>query len=65
MLTIIAAATLSAMFRDLGPLSSVFRWVLAPLFERRAVCRRVVIYGILIWINDLAWRTAQNIDQGR
>jgi len=39
MLTIIAAATLSAMFRDLGPLSSVFRWVLAPLFERRAVCR--------------------------
>ena len=28
MLTIIAAATLSAMFRDLGPLSSVFRWVL-------------------------------------
>ena len=39
MLTIIAATTLSAMCRDLGPLSSVFRWVFAPLFERRAVCR--------------------------
>jgi len=39
MLTIIVAATLSAMCRDLGPLSSVFRWVLVPLFERRAVCR--------------------------
>jgi hypothetical protein len=26
MLKIVAAATLSAMCRDLGPLSSVFRW---------------------------------------
>ncbi|MFZ1044099.1 MAG: hypothetical protein WA781_19855 [Pseudolabrys sp.] len=35
MLKIIAAATFSAMCRDLGPLSPVFRWVLAPLFEHR------------------------------
>jgi hypothetical protein len=28
MLTIIATATLTAVCRDLGPLSSVFRWVL-------------------------------------
>jgi len=64
MLTIIAAATLSAMFRDLGPLFSI------PLGARtviRTSCgvSRVFIYGILIWINELAWRTAQNIDQGR
>jgi hypothetical protein len=28
MLKLIAAATLTAMCRDLGPLSSVYRWVL-------------------------------------
>jgi hypothetical protein len=34
MLRIMATATLSAICRDLGPLSSVFRWILAPLRGR-------------------------------
>jgi hypothetical protein len=39
MLKIIAAATVSAICRDLGPMSPVFRWVLAPLRERCAEWR--------------------------
>lgn len=39
MLKIIATATLSAICRDLGPLSSAFRWLLAPLCKTCAESR--------------------------